>query len=120
MFDVSRRESDAIMKPLYYRQSRTPHSEQYEVRDGDNRMGHLDLHFGNTEVYGTLVLDAEMPDDEIEQLIEQIDDDLVASADVARQDFLMRVFVGREVLWHSDDLSEDEYVDESPNGFESE
>lgn len=106
------------MKSTYYRQSRTPYSEQYELRNGDNRLGHLDLHFGSTEVYGSLVLDAEMSDEDLEQLIEQIDDDLVASADVPRQDFLLRVFVGREVLWHSDDLSEEEFGDESPNGFD--
>ena len=86
-----------MSKPIYHRQSRTPSSEQYQLMSDDQRLGHLDLHFGNSEVFGTLVLDAEMPDKEIEELIEQIDEDLVLSSDVAREDFFVRVYVGREI-----------------------
>ena len=104
-----------MSKPIYHRQSRTPSSEQYQLMSDEQRLGHLDLHFGSSEVFGTLILDAEIPDKEIEELIEQIDEDLVLSSDVAREDFFVRVYVGREITLFSDELLHDEYV---ANGHE--
>ncbi len=100
-----------MTKPVYHRQSRTPSSEQYQLMSGDERIGYLDLHFGHAEVYGTLVLESETPDSEVEELIEQIDEDLVLSSDVAREDFFVRVFVGREITLFSDELLHDEFPD---------
>ena len=102
-------------RPVYHRQSRTPSSEQYQLMSGEQRLGHLDLHFGVSEVFGTLVLDSEMPDNDVEELIEQIDEDLVLSSDVAREDFFVRVYVGREITLFSDELLHDDYV---ANGHE--
>lgn len=102
-------------RPVYHRQSRTPSSEQYQLMSGEQRLGHLDLHFGVSEVFGTLVLDNEMPDNDVEELIEQIDEDLVLSSDVAREDFFVRVYVGREITLFSDELLHDDYV---ANGHE--
>lgn len=96
------------MKPVYHRQSRTSSSEQYQVMDGDQRVGHLDLHFGSAEVFGTLVLDREWSDEELTDLIEQIDEDLVLSSEMPREDFLVRVFVGKETGLFSDELLQDE------------
>jgi hypothetical protein len=79
--------------------------------DGDQRLGHLDLHFGAAEVFGTLVLDQELPEDDMASLIEQIDEDLVLSAEVPREDFLIRVYVGREVALFSDELLREELTD---------
>ena len=104
-----------MTKPIYHRQSRTPSSEQYQLMADDQRLGHLDLHFGHSEVFATLVLDNEMSDSDVEELIEQIDEDLVLSSDVAREDFFVRVYVGREVTLFSDELLHDEYV---ANGHE--
>lgn len=98
------------MKPVYYRQSRTTSSEQYQVMDGDNRIAHLDLHYGSSEVSGTLVLDRELSEGEIEDLIERIDEDLVLSADVPRDDFVIRVYVGREIQLYSQELLRDEFT----------
>jgi len=99
-----------MIKPVYHRQSRTPSSEQYQLMQGEQRLGHLDLHFGSSEVFGTLVLDQELSDEEAAQLIEQIDEDLVLSSEVQRDDFLIRVFVGREVALFSDELLGDDFV----------
>lgn len=98
------------MKPVYHRQSRTLTSEQYQLMDGGQRLGHIDLHFGSSEVFATLILDRELPEEEVSQLIEQIDDDLVLSGEVARDDFLIRVFVGHEVALISDELLRDDLV----------
>ncbi|GAC1404534.1 MAG: hypothetical protein NVSMB52_18400 [Chloroflexota bacterium] len=99
-----------MIHPVYHRQSRTASSEQYQVMDGPERLGHLDLHFGANEVFGTLVLDRELSEEDSTSLIEQIDEDLVLSSEVARQDFLIRVYVGREVGLYSDDLLREEVV----------
>jgi hypothetical protein len=99
-----------MIRPVYHRQSRTPSSEQYQLMDGEQRLGHLDLHFGAAEAFGTLVLDKELSEDDVTQLIEQIDEDLVLSSEVMREDFLIRVYVGHEVGLFSDELLQDEVV----------
>jgi hypothetical protein len=98
-----------MIKPVYHRQSRTASSEQYQLMDGSVRLGHLDLHFGMSEVFGTLVLDRELSEDDVMQLIEQIDEDLVLSSEVAREDFLIRVYVGQEMGLYSDELMRDDF-----------
>jgi hypothetical protein len=98
-----------MSNPTYHRQSRTLTSEQYQIMDGESRLGHLDLHFGAGDVAATLILDQEMDEAAIESLIEQIDEDLVLSADMPRDrnDFLVRVYVGHEVMLYSEDLREE-------------
>lgn len=98
-----------MIKPIYHRQSRTSSSEQYQLMVGEERLGHLDLHFGAAEVFGTLVLDREMSEEDAAELVEQIDEDLVLSGEVAREDFLIRVYVGREIALFSDELLPEEY-----------
>jgi hypothetical protein len=109
-----------MIKPIYHRQSRTPSSEQYQLMDGDERLGHLDLHFGNAEVFGTLILDRDLSEDDATQLIEQIDEDLVLSGEVAREDFLIRVYIGREIGLFSDELLREEYVVDGHEELEDE
>ena len=109
-----------MIKPVYHRQSRTPSSEQYQLLEEDRRLGHLDLHFGAAEVFATLVLDRELTDQETAQLIEQIDEDLVLSAEVAREDFFVRVYIGREVGLYTDELLRDEYVADGHEDLENE
>jgi hypothetical protein len=109
-----------MIKPIYHRQSRTLSSEQYQLMDGEERLGHLDLHFGAAEVFGTLVLDRELSEEDTSQLIEQIDEDLVLSGEVAREDFLIRVYVGREIGLFSDELLRDEYVVDGHEEFDEE
>ena len=106
-----------MIKAIYHRQSRTVSSEQYQVTSGDDRLGYLDLHFGSHETYATLVLERELPEDQVEALIEQIDDDLVEDG---RDDFLVRVFIGRELALYSDEFlrEEEEYVADGHEGLD--
>lgn len=90
----------------YQRQFRTPSSESYILQAEGRPFGHLDLHFGATEVSGTLILLAEQGDAELLRLIEQIDEDLVVSADTPREDLLLTVFQGKEILFYTDDLQQ--------------
>jgi hypothetical protein len=97
------------MRLTYHRQSRTLTSEQYQVFDGERRLGHLDLHYGQSDVAATLVLDQEMDEDAVAKLIEQIDEELILTSDMPRdrEDLLVRVFVGRELGFYSEDLLRD-------------
>jgi hypothetical protein len=102
----------------YNRLSRTPSSEQYQLFDGTDRVGHVDLHYTHNNVFATLVLEREASEDEISDLIQQIDDELVESAETAREDFFVRVFVGRQLDEFSDVLRTEEGIElDTDNSF---
>ena len=90
------------------RQFRTPNSEGYHMMNGTTRVGTLDLHFTSTTVHCTLVLEHELKRDDLAKLIEQIDEDLVLSADMPRDDFLVSVYVGKEVGFFNDSFRADQ------------
>ncbi len=97
----------------FERQFRTPHSEGYYIMQGSglqtsNRLGTIDLHFTTTTVHGTLIIERELDESEITKLIEQIDEDLVLTADVPREDFLVSVYIGKDVGFYSDEYFADE------------
>jgi len=78
----------------------------------NNRLGTVDIHFTTTAVHGTLILERELEENELTKLIEQIDEDLVLSADMPRDDFLVSVYVGRDVGFYSDEY----FAEESDDG----
>jgi hypothetical protein len=79
--------------------------------DGQERIGHIDLHYGSTDVFGTLIFDRELSDDDASDVIQQIDDELVDSAETPREDFFVRVFVGRQLEEYSDVLRTEEEIE---------
>ena len=87
----------------YDRLCRTAASESYLLSQQDEPLGRVELHFTSNVVYGLLVVEREMPEEEVLELIEQIDEDLVWSADLPRDDFVVTVYQGREVGVYSDD-----------------
>src|SRR5947207_10842283 len=97
----------------FERHFRTPYSESYYIMQGvglqtNNRLGTVDIHFTTTAVHGTLILERELEEIELTKLIEQIDEDLVLSADMPRDDFLVSVYVGRDVGFYSDEYFAEE------------
>lgn len=93
----------------YDRFCRTATSEAYLLSQGDEPFGRVELHFTSDVVYGLLIIERELGEEEIQELIERIDEDLVWSADLPREDFLVTVYQGRQVGVYSDpDLGEDE------------
>lgn len=98
------------MQPVSFeRQFRTPSSEGYYVKNPDgNRIGRVDLHFATDVVYATLVVEVDIVEDDVLDLIEQIDEDLVVTADVHRDDFLVTVYRGKDLGFYSDDYFGDE------------
>jgi hypothetical protein len=93
----------------YDRLCRTPTSEAYLLSQQDEPIGRIDLHFTSSVVYGLLTVEREMPEDDVLALIEKIDEDLVWSADLPRDDFVVTVYQGHEVGVYSDpELDEDQ------------
>lgn len=92
----------------FERQYRTSHSEGYLLFDGGDRLGRIELHFTPSVVYGTMVVERELEEENILDIIEQADDELVMTADVPRDDFIVSVYQGRDVGTYSDDYFEDD------------
>ena len=84
----------------------------------NNRLGTVDIHFTTTAVHGTLILEREPEETDLTKLIEQIDEDLVLSADMPRDDFLVSVYVGKDVGFYSDEYFAEE--NDSSTGFADE
>ncbi len=82
----------------------------------NNRLGTVDIHFTTTAVHGTLILERELEEADLTKLIEQIDEDLVLSADMPRDDFLVSVYVGKDVGFYSDEYFAEE--SDSSSGFD--
>jgi hypothetical protein len=92
----------------FERECRTAHSEAYLIVASDEQVGKVDIHFTPSIVYATLCIGEKMTQDDIQDLIDTIDEDLVMSADVARDDFIVTVYQGREVGVFSDEEFEEE------------
>ncbi len=103
----------------FERHFRTPYSEGYYIMQGNNlqtsnRIGTVDIHFTTSTVHGTLILERELEEADLTKLIEQIDEDLVLSADMPREDFLVSVYVGKDVGFYSDEY----FTDDNATGVE--
>lgn len=92
----------------FERECRTPHSEAYLIISNEERMGRVDLHFTPSIAYATLCVKESLTQEAIDDLIDIVDEELVMSADVARDDFIVTVYRGREVGVFSDEDFEDE------------
>jgi hypothetical protein len=74
-------------------------------------MARVDLHYTTSVVYGVLIVERQLSPDEIAELRNEIDEELVQTADVARDDFLLAVYQGvpvrQEPFGDEDELAED-------------
>ena len=96
----------------FERECRTPYSEAYLITVGDERVGRVDLHFTPSIVYATLCVGEKVAADDIQDLIDHVDEELVMSADVARDDFIVTVYQGHEAGIFSDEEFEEEEEEE--------
>ena len=94
---------------------RTDTSEVYLAWDGETRVGQIDLHYGGDVIHATIILERDLPEGEVDGLVDQVDREVVASylQDYERENFLVSVFRGEEVMTTSDEDLEDE---EDENG----
>jgi len=91
------------MQDIHYdRICRTDRSEAYLISQGEEPVARVELHFTHTIVYGLLVVEKELDEKEIAELIQRVDEDLVWSADLPREDFVVTVYQGRELGVYSD------------------
>ena len=110
----------AIEDLRYDRVCRTTLSEAYLISQGEEPMARVDLHFTqNGTVYGLLVIERELDEDDLQDLIDQIDNDLVMSADLPRDDFLVTVYHGREVGTFSESQLDLDQEDQEEDGAAS-
>ena len=77
---------------------RTLSSEIYLVWEGENRVGQVDLHLADSSVQADIFLEADLSEEERQELFAQLDDDIVSSylPSFERDQFIITVFVGRE------------------------
>jgi hypothetical protein len=75
---------------------------------GASRVGTVDLHFTSTTVHCTLVLERELSREDLAKLIEQIDEDLVLTADTPRDDLLVSAYQGSEIGFFNDTFLADQ------------
>lgn len=82
----------------FERECRTPSSECYTVLDGEDRnIGRVDIHFAEAVIHATLSVDESMTTDEIQQLIDRIDEELLDSVGIVRQEVIIHVHQGRDL-----------------------
>src|SRR2546422_11101876 len=92
----------------FERTVRTDYSEIFWIYGCARRVGRIDLHYGRFEVHGTLLLEVDLSDDELQQVIDQIDEELVQTHDPEREDFLVTVFKAEELGFYSDEYEGDD------------
>ena len=83
----------------YYfeRECRTPNSECYTVIEDDNTIGRVDIHFTDSIVHATLNVAESLTTEDIQDLIDSIDEELVDSVGITRQEIIVHVHQGRDI-----------------------
>ena len=97
----------------FERECRTPYSEAYIISKEEEHIGRVDLHYVPDLVYATLCVNEGMTLESIQDLVELIDEELVMSAEMYREDFIVTVHQGKEIGVFSDDDGEEEEDDNS-------
>jgi hypothetical protein len=122
-FEGGLRKSISSMDDIRFeRYFRTPYSESYYIYpmqgsslESNNRIGIVDIHFTLTaSVHGVLILERKLEESDLMKLITQIDEDLVLSADLPRDNFLVNVYLGKDIAFYSDEM----FADESETGID--
>ncbi len=89
----------------YERESRTPQSECFLIENEEASMARADLHYTPAIVYGTLCVPADWGEADIQDVIADLDDRVVRTAQPFRDDFIVTVWSGSETGVYSDEES---------------
>jgi hypothetical protein len=103
----------------FEREARTPQSESYAIEQAGAPVGRVDIHFTSSMVYATLCVPDTYDDATVEDLIGEIDERLVLTAEPYRDDFIVTVWRGALAGVYSeddDDEEEDDGEDEDSLG----
>jgi len=81
------------------RSLRTLSSEVYLIWLGERRIGQVDIHYADSTVHATLLLEAHLAPEQQQELFAQLDEDVVSSymPVFEREDFIVVIFRGEEV-----------------------
>lgn len=94
------------MTPYYrvIRLLRTPSSEIYLIWDGDRRVGQADIHYVQSTIHATVILETDVALTDEELIMTQLDDEVASSymPRFEREDFVAHVFRGNEVNRYTD------------------
>ncbi len=92
----------------FERECRTAYSEAYTILEGETPIARVDLHFTPSVAHGTLNVSESVTQEGIQDIIETVDQELVMTADVTCEDFVVVVYQGREIGTFSSQDFEDE------------
>lgn len=81
----------------FERECRTAHSECYTVLEDENAMGRVDLHFTDSMIHATLNVAESLTAEAIQDLIDTVDEQLMDSAGITRQEIIVHVHQGRDL-----------------------
>tara|TARA_Y100000590_G_C15738051_1_gene1019276 strand:+ start:70 stop:384 length:315 start_codon:yes stop_codon:yes gene_type:complete len=83
------------MKTFYFeRECRTANSECYTILRGETSLGRIDLHYTDAVVHSTLSINKNITTEEIQDLVDTIDEELVNSIGVPKQELIVHVHQG--------------------------
>lgn len=98
----------------FERDCRTPYSESFViVGENDRMLARVELHYMSSVVHGTLCITDEVGPEGTRELVRAIDEEIVATAGVPRQELIIHVFQGREI-----GVIGDSGFDQNGNGLE--
>ena len=101
---------------LFERELRTPQSESFVISGDDNVIGRVDIHYGADVVGATLCVPEDFSEDDIQELIAEVDERLVMSAEPFREDFVVTIWLGRQGGVYSEEIDEELEEDADGNG----
>jgi len=98
----------------FAREARTPYSEVYAIDDGQHSLGRVDVHYTASATHATLVVHTSLSEEMLQGLLEELDEQIVSSADPYREDLVVTVWRGEEVGVFADEgsLDDDDEDDE--------
>ena len=91
----------------FERESRTPSSEAFTIRDDDTEIGRVDVHYGEDMAHATLCVPEDFSEEQLQELIAEVDERLVMTARPFREDFVVTVWLGRPAGVFSEDFDEE-------------
>ena len=82
---------------LFERECRTPNSECYTVLEDETAVGRVDIHFTASVIHATLNVTESLTTERIQDLIDTVDEELMDSVGITRQEVIIHVHQGRDL-----------------------
>jgi len=95
----------------FERAARTPTSDAFVIHADGAPIGRVDLHYGADLAHATICVPDDFSEDAIQELLSEVDERLVMTAQPFREDFVAAVWLGRQAGIYSEE-GEDELEDD--------